>query len=161
MSTLTATLDLKITFNDNTRRVHITFQSTAQAFAYSQYISQRSIVKRETLAVSQTGREVSLRLPSRVSQIVATTTYGGFCFVFDDAQLARDWARSFLVWKFYPQSERRLYVDRFVSGEALNSWVGIPSVPPAYRHVPQQQPVVEYPVVHLPGKALNSKGPRV
>lgn len=100
--------------------VHIDFRTRAQADAYLARISRKDMVQREGLAPERSGpTEVSLRLPFRVSKIVASTTCRGFYLVFTDTVLAHDWVASLLIWKRVPGQERWLYVDRFISDRAL------------------------------------------
>ncbi|KAK8029322.1 hypothetical protein PG991_006378 [Apiospora marii] len=102
------------------QRVHIDFRTRAQADAYLDRISRPSIVRTENLALERAGpTEVSLRLPFRVSKIVASTTCRGFYLVFTDTELARDWVASLLIWKTVPGQERWVYVDRFISDRGL------------------------------------------
>lgn len=100
--------------------MHIDFRTRAQADAYLARISRTSIVQREDMALEKAGpTEVSLRLPFRVSKIVASTTCRGFYLVFTDTFLARDWVASLLIWKTVPGQERWVYVNRFISDRGL------------------------------------------
>ncbi|KAK8127291.1 hypothetical protein PG984_008399 [Apiospora sp. TS-2023a] len=102
------------------QRVQIEFRTRAQADAYLARISRTSVVERESLAPEKSARnEVSIRLPFRVSKIVASTTCRGFYLEFTDSVLARDWKADLLIWKSVPGQPRWLYVDRDISDEVL------------------------------------------
>ncbi|KAK8079705.1 hypothetical protein PG997_007523 [Apiospora hydei] len=72
-------LGVYITLNKTKgQRVHVDFRTPAQAEAYMSWLRQTDIVRREDLEPEKRYHtEVSLRLPSRVSEIVTSTTYGG------------------------------------------------------------------------------------
>ncbi|KAH7011231.1 hypothetical protein EDB80DRAFT_711413 [Ilyonectria destructans] len=114
----------------NLNRINIRFRTEAQAIAYCQVLETRVPDK---AATREDGSfVVSIRLPSRVTSIVASTQYGGYYLVFSDPKLADWWNKKLIVWKLIEGSSRKLYVDRYISDESLNHSLGIRARNPEY-----------------------------
>ncbi|KAI1372343.1 hypothetical protein F4677DRAFT_265645 [Hypoxylon crocopeplum] len=91
-------LDVSIQFDP--RRISIGFRNEAQVDRYHEIIIKKSFVKKMGLDSQVHGRFLSLRLPSRVTEIISSTSCGGFCLCFSEEVLASQWQEALLVWKF-------------------------------------------------------------
>ena len=111
------------------KRVSVEFRTEEQAKRYYDQVRNRSIHEKERLDSHLDRRGVSIRLPSRVTGIVASTTYEGFYLVFNDKNLAKDWVNGLLVWNFVSRagvkSETEAFVVRDVKDDNLNKALGI------------------------------------
>ncbi|KAK7957233.1 uncharacterized protein PG986_006455 [Apiospora aurea] len=135
------------------QRVHVDFRTPDQAEAYMSRLRQTSLVQREDLEPEKSHQtEVSLRLPSRVSGIVTSTTYGGFYLMFTDTVLAREWAKSLLIWKSVPDHKCWLYVDRFILNNELSRKLDLDQGPSVRASLVTQQTSGG-----LPGQAKHSE----
>lgn len=121
---------LGLEINLNLNRINIRFRTEAQAIAYCQFLETR--VPDKTATREDGSCVVAIRLPSRVTSIIASTQYGGFYLVFSDSKLADWWNKKLVVWKFIEGSSRKLYVDRYISDESLNHSLGIIARNPEY-----------------------------
>ncbi|KFA70539.1 hypothetical protein S40285_09850 [Stachybotrys chlorohalonatus IBT 40285] len=95
-----------------TRRIIITFPSTAAAVRYLHIIQKtkaHNIIELKSEQLPGDSRSVSLRLPSTVIEIEASTTYGGFLMTFDDENDARMWQKDLLLWRFSDRSKNQVY----------------------------------------------------
>ena len=114
-----------------TRRVQIQFRTDEQARKYHAQVQDRSIHERRNLKsqLNLTHKTVSLRLPPEVIRIEASTRFNGFYLVFDDEDVASDWVRGLLVWRFVRRtngtSKTEVYVWRDVGDKQLNEALGI------------------------------------
>jgi len=122
-------LDVQIRLDP--KRVSVEFRTEEQAKRYYDQVRNRSIHETERLDSHLDRRRVSIRLPSRVTGIVASTTYKGFYLVFNDKNLAKDWVNGLLVWSFVSRagvkSETEAFVVRDVNDDDLNKALGIKS----------------------------------
>ena len=115
------------------RRVSIGFRSPQQAEQYARLVRTKTMHHTERLASKVQGRYVSLRLPARVTEVVAclagpgagASRVGGFYFVFSDPILAQEWVESLPLWRYVPGSRRKLYVERDVRDDVLHARLGI------------------------------------
>ncbi|KAK8086655.1 hypothetical protein PG994_001629 [Apiospora phragmitis] len=115
------------------RRVSIGFRSAQQAEHYGQLVRSKTIHTTERLACKVQGRYVSVRLPTRVTEVVAclagpgagASRVGGFYFVFTDPILAQEWTDCLLLWRYVPGSRRKLYVERDVGDDVLHARLGM------------------------------------
>lgn len=115
------------------RRVSIGFRSPQQAEQYGKLVRSKTIHHTERLACKVAGRYVSVRLPARVTEVVAclagpgagASRVGGFYFVFSDPVLAQEWAECLPLWRHVPGSRRKLYVERDVRDDVLHARLGI------------------------------------
>ncbi|KAK7920774.1 hypothetical protein PG985_008796 [Apiospora marii] len=115
------------------RRVSIGFRSPQQAEQYAKLVRTKTIHHTEHLASKAQGRYVSLRLPGRVTEVVAclagpgagASRVGGFYFVFSDPVLAQEWVECLPLWRYVPGSRRKLYVERDVRDDVLHARLGI------------------------------------
>ncbi|KAK8107435.1 uncharacterized protein PG998_009448 [Apiospora kogelbergensis] len=114
------------------RRVSIGFRSAQQAEQYGNLARSKTIHHTERLACKVQGRYVSLRLPSRVTEVVAclagpgagASRVGGFYFVFSDPILAQEWQDCLPLWRYVQGSRRKLYIERDVRDDVLNARLG-------------------------------------
>ncbi|CAJ2504197.1 Uu.00g115910.m01.CDS01 [Anthostomella pinea] len=113
------------------RKLTIAFQNEFQAIKSYTLVKDRSFTKDMNLDPSQHRRYVSLRLPSRVTDIVASTACGGFYLHFCDVDVAKGWHKTLLLWKFVDGSSTDLYLARDISQWYLRHILGMePDVPP-------------------------------
>ncbi|KAK8134296.1 hypothetical protein PG984_006308 [Apiospora sp. TS-2023a] len=130
-------LSVKIVFESTGggggRRVSIGFRSPQQAEQYAKLVRSKTIHHTECLASKVQGRYVSVRLPGRVTEVVAclagpgagASRVGGFYFVFSDPILAQEWVECLPLWRYVPGSRRKLYVERDVRDDVLHARLGI------------------------------------
>ncbi|KAK7948598.1 uncharacterized protein PG986_009484 [Apiospora aurea] len=115
------------------RRVSIGFRNTQQAEHYAQFVRSKTIHHTERLSCKVQGRYASVRLPTRVTEVVAclagpgagASRVGGFYFVFNDPILAQEWVDCLLLWRHVPGSKRKLYVERDVRDDVLYARLGM------------------------------------
>ncbi|KAK7980973.1 hypothetical protein PG989_013430 [Apiospora arundinis] len=117
------------------RRVSIGFRTAQQAAQYGAVVRSKTIHHTERLACKVQGRYASLRLPSRVTEVVAclagplgagaSDRVGGFYFVFSDPVLAQEWQDCLPLWRYVQGSRRKLYVERDVRDEVLHARLGM------------------------------------
>ncbi|TGJ78407.1 hypothetical protein E0Z10_g10358 [Xylaria hypoxylon] len=112
-------LNLSIEFNPP--RVSVGFRTERQAVQYLDLISCRPFTKTLKLDPQRYGRFVSVRLPSRVAQIEASTTYYGFRLCTKNTEFAKQWKYALILWEYTPNSERNLYLKRDIENEELNA----------------------------------------
>ncbi|KAI1149343.1 hypothetical protein F4825DRAFT_453575 [Nemania diffusa] len=110
----------------NGHRIAIGFQSEVQAKEYYRLISQRDFTKTMELYPKRETNSVSLRLPSRVVQITASSKCSGFYIRFKGEQLAKEWQRALLLWEFVSSTTDCLYVERDIGYKKLNEMLHIP-----------------------------------
>lgn len=129
-------LDLGIDMDS--RRLIITFRSVEQATRYYQIVNSRDIGG--ILQCTVSGYDALLRLPSRVTNIVASTSCGGFYLIVGDRDrdLAQWWQREIPFWKFLNGSTRKIYLDRFITDQEINRQLSIypPAPAPAVMYEP-------------------------
>ncbi|KAI0481669.1 hypothetical protein F4859DRAFT_475550 [Xylaria cf. heliscus] len=111
-------LDLSIEFDP--RRVSIGFRNELQASQYKDLICHLQFTVVMRLDPQIHGRFVSVRLPSRVIQIQASTTCDGFYLCTRDADFAKQWKDALMLWKFRRGSTFDLYLERSIRNEDLN-----------------------------------------
>ncbi|KAK6824816.1 hypothetical protein PG987_012310 [Apiospora arundinis] len=121
--------------NSSGRRVSIGFRTAQQAAQYGAVVRSKTIHHTERLACKVQGRYASLRLPSRVTEVVAclagplgagaSDRVGGFYFVFGDPVLAQEWQDCLPLWRYVQGSRRKLYVERDVRDEVLHARLGM------------------------------------
>ncbi|KAK7977900.1 hypothetical protein PG996_003950 [Apiospora saccharicola] len=115
------------------RRVSIGFRSPQQAEQYAKLVRSKMIHHTERLASKVQGRYVSVRLPGRVTEVVAclagpgagASRVGGFYFVFNDPILAQEWVECLPLWHYVPGSRRKLYIERDVRDDVLHARLDI------------------------------------
>lgn len=66
-----------------------------------------------------------MRLPSRVTEVVASSSALGFYLVFSDENLAKQWQENLMVWKFFMNSKRKLYVKRDRNQQGVGKLLGM------------------------------------
>ncbi|GAP88107.1 hypothetical protein SAMD00023353_1501310 [Rosellinia necatrix] len=120
---------LQLTIQFDPRRVNVGFRNDNQAFQYERLISMRAFTTAMKLDPQRRGRFVSIRLPSRVTDIEASTTYSGFTLCIDDLEFARQWEDALIVWKF-ASSRNQLYIQRDIDNRYLNQLLDICESPP-------------------------------
>ncbi|KAI2638838.1 hypothetical protein GGS26DRAFT_587609 [Hypomontagnella submonticulosa] len=140
-------LDVSIKFEP--RKITIGFRNNIQANRYHQLMSKEPFVRDMDLNSQVSNRSVSLRLPSRVTEIVSSSSCGGFYIHFSDEQLASEWQKTLLLWKFRDGSKTKLYIDRRIGNSLLNEMLGIPEPRPSSSEL------------RSPGEALTSAPPPV
>lgn len=121
-------------------RVHLSFGSSVQARAYYQILEHSSFQKKLQLAprVESDDYSVSLRLPSRIGEIRATSRRGGFDFVFSDQNLKDGWVKNMRLWDM--DSDGKVFVKWDLAPQDLNRELGIRVVDPPQRK-PSPPPV--------------------
>ncbi|KAH9989102.1 hypothetical protein F4779DRAFT_266230 [Xylariaceae sp. FL0662B] len=132
MASNTGNFFLDVSIHFDPRRISIGFRSDYQAFRYSERIMRRSFLRDMALDCQVSGRFVSLRLPSRVTDIMSSTSYEGFYLCFSDAEVASRWQDALLVWRFVSGSATRLYVERDIDNNRLNDMLGIAEPQPTH-----------------------------
>ncbi|KAH7313832.1 hypothetical protein B0I35DRAFT_480482 [Stachybotrys elegans] len=126
-------LGVRISLLPNKRRIIITFPRTFVADKYLEKIENTTANRRirlEPEKLSDDSRSVSLRLPSTVTEIEASSTYGGFFMRFSNEKDARMWQDDLLLWKFAVSSTTSLYVVRNIHEVGLYRKLGVPSPHP-------------------------------
>jgi hypothetical protein len=151
METLIQYLDVKVEFEP--RRISIGFDKQKQAVGYYEAINRTKFSREMDLDIKQRGNYVSVRLPSRVSEIVASTSALGFYLVFSDEELAAQWRANLLLWDFISNSKRKLYVRRGLSNETLNVMFGIED----RAEIHEERRRARTPRERSPGRAKNSR----
>ena len=151
MNSRSAALDVRVQFQPNNGRVIIIgFRHSRQARAYQAKISQSSFHTSMNLSSQVIDeRFVSIRLPGRVTDIVASTTWHGFYMVFSDQDVAKMWQDRLLLWKFVKGQTMHLYVDRNVDNFRLNEMLGIKAPVPTTTLNEPQPPVTSKSVPNL------------
>lgn len=122
--TSTSYLDVYIQFEPS-RRITVGFQDEDIAMAFHTKVKSTAFHKEMDLKSERHGRKVSMRLPSRVTEVVASTSALGFYIVFSDENLAKQWQDNLLIWKFLRNSKRKLYVDRDLSQKGVGQLLGM------------------------------------
>ncbi|KAI3340973.1 hypothetical protein F4824DRAFT_450226 [Ustulina deusta] len=120
---------------DYSHEIVVGFHNEQQARQYSNLVFRQPFTQTMGLHPYQHGRHVTLRLPSRVTMVHASTTYGGFYIHFNSADLAKQWRKALLLWQFLPNSENDLYIERLVGKDTLDKFLQIPG-----RTQPEYQP---------------------
>lgn len=114
-----------------TPRVQVQFRTEEQARRYHAQVQGRGIHRRRGLGsqLDPTYKSVSLRIPSQVIRIEASTRFNGFYLVFSDEHVASEWVDGLLVWRFVHRtngtSKTDVYVWRDVDDKRLNEALGI------------------------------------
>ncbi|KAI0440464.1 hypothetical protein F4803DRAFT_527105 [Xylaria telfairii] len=126
------------------RRVAIGFRNNEQAAQYKRLISAKSSTQKLKLDPQRHGRLVSVRLPSRVIQLEASTTYNGFILCTNDAHFAKQWKDALMLWDFTSGSRYNLYFKRDIVAKDLN----------ALLHIDEY---IHNPIMREPGRAQNSR----
>ncbi|KAI0383176.1 hypothetical protein F5Y04DRAFT_250797 [Hypomontagnella monticulosa] len=117
-------LDVSIQFEPRT--IVIGFRHNFQADQYLLLMKGNRFVDVMDLGVKLVSdRSVSMRLPSRVTEIVSSASSCGFYLCFSDEDLASQWQRALLLWKFREGSRSKLYVDRNIDDGQLNKMLRI------------------------------------
>ncbi|KAH8160917.1 hypothetical protein CIB48_g7327 [Xylaria polymorpha] len=120
-------LDLSIEFEP--RRVVIGFRNTEQAAQYQFLITAKAFTQTMKLDPRRHDRLVSVRLPSRVLQIEASTAHHGFFLCSKDADFAKQWKEALILWNSMPGNPCNLYLKRDISNEDLNALLCIDERP--------------------------------
>ncbi|KAK7915003.1 hypothetical protein PG985_012706 [Apiospora marii] len=124
--TANRTVGVSITYiRGEDARVHISFGSTLQARAYYRILENSSFQKKLQLVprIESDDYSVSMRLPSRISEIRATSRRGGFNFIFSDQNLKDGWVKNMRLWDM--DSDGKVYVKWDLSPQDLNRELGI------------------------------------
>ncbi|KAI1846490.1 hypothetical protein JX266_007387 [Neoarthrinium moseri] len=122
---------LEVSIHFDPRRISVGFRTEGQAILYYGLIQQRSFTRDMALDPTVSGRWVSVRLPSRVTDVVASTSCNGFYLCFSSTETASGWHRALLIWKFSAGSTSKLYVERDMPNRRLNEILGISEPPRA------------------------------
>ncbi|KAF2969773.1 hypothetical protein GQX73_g3858 [Xylaria multiplex] len=117
---------LGLTVEFDPRRVSIGFRNEYQALQYHRLISDEPFTDIMRLDPQIYDRFVSVRLPSRVIQIEASTKYNGFCLCTNDAEFARQWKEALILFRVTPGNELNLYLERDIDNDDLNRLLYIP-----------------------------------
>jgi hypothetical protein len=112
--------------------ISIGFPELRQAKWYHQHIKGTALHHEQNLLSQRKDRMVSVRLPSRFTQISASSKCDGFYFTVSDEGLAEQWVASLVVWKFLQGSKTQLYVTR--------NWAQDPNVEKLLRDCPTELP---------------------
>ncbi|KAI1753611.1 hypothetical protein F4782DRAFT_82850 [Xylaria castorea] len=113
-------LDLSIEFDP--LKICIGFQNERQAVRYHDLISRQYFTDKMKLNPQIFKRFVSVRLPSRVVQLHASTTHNGFYLCTEDADFAKQWTEALMLWNFtLGRDTHKLYLKRDIATEDLNT----------------------------------------
>ncbi|CAM1505789.1 Fc.00g114260.m01.CDS01 [Cosmosporella sp. VM-42] len=125
-------LNVEIDLED--RRIIITFRTERQARHYNEYIKRKD--QHGAVQSKVKGCDASIRLPTRVTRIVASTNCRGFYIVFNDAAFAKWWEDNLIIWKAVKGSKTKIYVDRDMKDSVINARLGIEDAAPSAYPVP-------------------------
>ncbi|KAK8071824.1 hypothetical protein PG996_005172 [Apiospora saccharicola] len=109
-------------------RVHLSFSSQIQARAYCLILKASSFQKNLQLepALENDDYSVHMRLPSRISEIRASSRLGGFNFIFSDDTLKKGWVKNMRLWDM--DGDGGVFVKWDLSQRDLNKELGIREV---------------------------------
>lgn len=122
----TRTVGVSVTYiRGEDARVHISFGSKEQTQAYKIFLEDSPFQKKLQLdpKIEGDNHSVSMRLPSRIGEIRASSRLGGFNFVFNDKSLKDGWVKNMKLWDM--DRDGKVFVKWDLSPQDLNRELGI------------------------------------
>ncbi|KAH8195007.1 hypothetical protein TruAng_010829 [Truncatella angustata] len=109
---------IRVEIKIESRKLILGFRTSSEAESYCRRIQPRTIHQELSLESRQSSEdptEVQLRLPSAITEIVASTSlpsFAGFYFRFRDSDTASRWRKSLVIFESPRGRTRDLYIVR-------------------------------------------------